>query len=322
MDWITVSMEYFSDHYYTSQSQNLSSIDVFTYIMCIDIVWESTTQLYRVLYNTPERPFQNDTGIFSNKIYEQSDNDYFKTIRACFGAHAVNLDHENKDPASRRYASWSSERYGTSEGDFTVVLYSNETKKNDLYLNIKFGELNQFLEIRYNLLNKFMVEIDNQYHNYSTELSAKKIQKINDNIQQLKILETASKQRLNAEYYNYEIKRLLIIFESEISNKENFNIVEKFRKIMEPAITEIYDGLQSMNYKTITVTECLDNIIPFKHHYVFSKISDHIYGDPTAGILIGLKDIISDVVDTVKILGTENYPELYLLILTGFYFKN
>ncbi|MFA0815442.1 MAG: hypothetical protein ACC608_06595 [Anaerofustis sp.] len=322
MDWITVSVEYFSDHYYTSQSKNLSSIDVFTYIMCIDIVWESITQLYRVLYNTRERPFQNDTDIFLNKIYEQSDNAYFKTIRACFGAHAVNLDHENNDPTSHRYASWSSERHGTSEGDFTVILYSNETIKNDLYLNIKFEELNQFLITRYNLLDEIMTEIDKQYYNYSNETITKKIPKDNDSIKQLKILAEISKQRLNAEYYNYEIKRLRIIFESEISNKENFNIVEKFRKNMAPAITEIYDGLQNMTYKSITVTDCLDDIIPFKHHYVFSKISDHIFGDSTAGILIGLKDIISDVADSVNILGTENYPELYLLILTGFYFKN
>ncbi len=62
-----------------------------TFIVCIDVLWEAIQQLHRVLLNTENIPFVNEKSVFQHKKFETTDNKYFKTIRACFATHPVNL---------------------------------------------------------------------------------------------------------------------------------------------------------------------------------------------------------------------------------------
>ena len=99
--------------------------------------------------NTENIPFVNEKSVFQHKKFETTDNKYFKTIRACFATHPVNLkdDFSGEKKVEQRYASWSGGGFG--KGDFSVILYSNQPDKNPEFLDIYFSELLRFAEQRY-----------------------------------------------------------------------------------------------------------------------------------------------------------------------------
>lgn len=124
MDWVDVVVEEIDTSKLCSKNDNASSIKMMTFINCIDVLWESIQQLHRVIFDPRSIPFQDDSSVFTDKLYESSDNEYFKTIRACFSAHPVNLnDRFNGEGKEQRYASWSGGGFGCK--DFSVMLYSN-----------------------------------------------------------------------------------------------------------------------------------------------------------------------------------------------------
>ena len=133
----------------SKKNNNDSSIRVMTFIVCIDVLWEAIQQLHRVLLNTENIPFVNEKSVFQHKKFETTDNKYFKTIRACFATHPVNLkdDFSGEKKVEQRYASWSGGGFG--KGDFSVILYSNQPDKNPEFLDIYFSELLRFAEQRY-----------------------------------------------------------------------------------------------------------------------------------------------------------------------------
>ena len=99
MDWIDVGIsdiDTIRNEYVTAKSLR-KSIRFYFYISCIDIVWESIQQLHRVLFHTTQIPFKEEKKIFIINIFEEDDNTFFKTIRACFGAHPVNLSNYGEE---------------------------------------------------------------------------------------------------------------------------------------------------------------------------------------------------------------------------------
>lgn len=93
MDWIDVVVDAIDIRNVPIKNDNDASVNVIAFIHCIDILWESIKQLHRVFFNIDDIPFSEETTVFREKIFEATDNDYFKTIRACFAAHPVNLGH-------------------------------------------------------------------------------------------------------------------------------------------------------------------------------------------------------------------------------------
>ena len=168
MDWISVVVEEIDISKLTFKNDNSSSVKVMTYISCIDVLWEAIQQLHRVFYHTSKIPYKDDDTIFKHKLFQSTDNEYFKTIRACFASHQVNLkdNFTGKGKNEQRYASWSG---GFRDGHFSVFLYSNEPDIPDIPLSIYFDELQIFAEKRYDYLKKVMEEIDHQIKNYFEE---------------------------------------------------------------------------------------------------------------------------------------------------------
>lgn len=174
-----------------------------TFIVCIDVLWEAIQQLHRVLLNTENIPFVNEKSVFQHKKFETTDNKYFKTIRACFATHPVNLkdDFSGEKKVEQRYASWSGGGFG--KGDFSVILYSNQPDKNPEFLDIYFSELLRFAEQRYAYLSNLMDEIDRQTVDYCNEWKNKRIRRVNSVVEQIEILIHESKVRLDNDYYNF-----------------------------------------------------------------------------------------------------------------------
>lgn len=189
MDWISVSVHYLcsSKVLNISKDENLNSVEVYTFLSCIDMMWEAIQQLHRVFMETDSIPFIGEKIIFSDNKFSMSDNEYFKTIRVCFGAHPVNLlDHFNGKEKERRFASWSG-AFG-STGNFSVILYPSDSKAEDIFLDIRFKELWAFAERRYNYLNTLMDIIREKEKQYVSLQSKISINKVDNPLNQIKIL--------------------------------------------------------------------------------------------------------------------------------------
>lgn len=85
--------------------------------MCIDVMWEAVQQLHRIFFDTSTIPFADNTEVFCHKLFQASDNDYFKTIRACFAAHPINLNDHFTGNKQKNVAM----RVGLVEGSAVVT---------------------------------------------------------------------------------------------------------------------------------------------------------------------------------------------------------
>jgi hypothetical protein len=157
MDWIEVALEGIEPPALSRGNDNKSSIGLITFVSCIDILWEAIQQTHRVLFDTTEIPFKDDSSIFKQDV---SDNIYFKTIRACFAAHPVNLQKvfSDDDRNERRFASWP--RHIFSNKDLSVFLYSNIPEKKSRLVDVSFSELMEFAKSRYSYLNELIKQIE------------------------------------------------------------------------------------------------------------------------------------------------------------------
>ncbi len=169
MDWITVSVQ----HIKANSSKDISEftpVELYAYISSVDSIVEAVRQLHRVIIPEKENtlPFKNESTIFKGNPFVQNDFKYFKNIRACFGAHSVNLedpyDRENK--SKRRFASWS---YSYGSSSYSIVIYSNwENEENEdgkpIFLSISLDEINSFAEKYYNYLNYLGESIEDIKH--------------------------------------------------------------------------------------------------------------------------------------------------------------
>lgn len=307
MDWIAVAMEYIDD-VKNGKRSCLQSMEVFAYIASIDVVWEAVTQLHRVFFDTKKIPFKNEYGCFEKKILEEDDNDYFKTLRASFGAHPVNLN--GKEKGEKYFASWS----GDSSGVYNVILYNNQAENdefNTMYL--KMNELNRFLEKRYGYLNKIMDEIDKQYVEFKMEMNNILIER-NDNIfEQLIILKDASSKRLNL--HNTLIHKLMMIFSVAITNKENEKMVNEYKEALKPLVYQIYKSLQTLEHDGVdySVIYQTTNKLQNGYAYYIEKISNFIYGAGYPPIL--WESPLREIFKEHFVMEYSSYKELYILII-------
>lgn len=269
MDWISVVVGEIDVRKLSKKNNNDSSIRVMTFIVCIDVLWEAIQQLHRVLLNTENIPFVNEKSVFQHKKFETTDNKYFKTIRACFATHPVNLkdDFSGEKKVEQRYAGWSGGGFG--KGDFSVILYSNQPDKNPEFLDIYFSELLRFAEQRYAYLSNLMDEIDRQTVDYCNEWKNKRIRRVNSVVEQIEILIHESKVRLDNDYYNFALEELRLIYTVEIHSMQNKKLVEKYRIALIEKVNEIFALLQDMSLKDWRRVTMGDKKI-----YIVAKIFD------------------------------------------------
>lgn len=314
MDWISVSVHHLcSDRaLIITKDENRNSIEMYTFLSCIDILWESIQQLHRVFYDTKDIPFVQEKKIFPDNQFSMSDNEFFKTVRACFGAHPVNLyDKFSGDEKERRFASWSG-AFGR-QNEFSVMLYSNDISDKTIIFDVKFKELWDFAEDRYNYLNHLMDVIREQENQYIREQAELGIEKSENPLKQIDILLQEVSKRSESEYYEYELNRLKILFSSVINGEKNRSIVEKYRNLLKLELEEIYENIQNMTFKDFKWCELLSGELPWEYHYPYSKVCDCLFGcgyKRPIGIE-ELEEYISEIFDPNL---WEMYDELYTLI--------
>ncbi|MDW1975670.1 hypothetical protein [Vibrio sp. Vb1980] len=243
MDWISVSVRHLENAPDFDKDIDTKCMQVYSLISSIDLVWESIKQLHRVFINANTLPFHGEKSCFENRLFlDEDDNRYFKTIRACFGAHPVDLYQDG----SKRFASWPFDSHFNS-GDLSVMLYSRDVGKEDLTLNLNINELLEFLKTRYAYLDVIADKIQTLFVEYQQNLSKVDIETKSDPLEQLYVLRSESVRRLDNEYYNGEINDLIMIFEAELTDSDLVPLADKYKESLIPLIEEIKKNLQEMN---------------------------------------------------------------------------
>lgn len=320
MDWIEVALEGIDTSLLSRGNNNRSSIKMITFISCIDILWESIQQIHRVLFNTRKIPFNDDKSIFNQEV---SDNIYFKTIRACFAAHPVNLQDvfPDDDDDERWFASWSGGTF--SRQDFSVILYSNNPNKKSRFFDVQFSKLFEFAEKRYLYLKELMRQIDAIVLSYNEEQKKIPIESRDGVLERINLLIEENKRRLDNDYYDYELKKIRIIFENDcFQDPQNKAVVDKYKAALLLELDEIQSNLQNMIQDELH-TE-INAEYPYEYHYVISKLSDSVWGEGyayqmTDWIVERLNQCVGEI---VHIDAEMTMEEIYVLFLAANYVKN
>lgn len=320
MDWIEVALEGIDPKLLSRGNDNKSSIRMITFVSCIDILWEAIQQTHRVLFDTNEIPFKDDNSIFKQDV---SDNVFFKTIRACFAAHPVNLQEVYSDDGKneRWFASWSGGTF--SKKDFSVILYSNVPDKDSRFFDVSFSELLNFAKSRYLYLNELKTQIDMIVSKYKSEYRKIPIENKAGIDERIELLIEENKKRLNCDYYDYELNKLRLVFEqSNFKNPKNQKVVDLFQKDLLLELEEIQNHLQDMSTDELD-TE-IDVEYPQECQYLLSKLSDSVWGE---GYAYAIKDMIVErfnkcIYPNAIIENDMTLEEIYVLFLAANYVKN
>ena len=319
MDWIEVVADSIDSSALSLKNDNASSVKLMTFVVCIDILWEAIQQLHRVFIDSNTIPFEDDDSVFVKKQFPMKDNQYFKTIRACFATHPINLnDHFTDDKQKeRRYAGWSSGGLGGS--DFSVPLYSNIPGEEAIFFDIRISELMGFAKKRYEYLNEIIKEIDNKVNEYLNCWRCKEIERSDSIIEQIEILKREEKDRYDNDYLKYALEKLRIIFSTDIKSPKNQVTVEKYRSVMRVRLDEIFDILQTMQLEELPSDKYIDDSPPSKYQYPFSKLCEMIYGGAYNHFALRmLEDGLGDVIDFENI----TIDEIYVTLCAQFYEMN
>lgn len=242
MDWLTVSIRYLQNTPELDKNIDVRVMQMFSLISSIDLVFEAITQLHRVFVNPKTLPFATEKECFIGRLFDEDDNTYFKSIRASFGAHPVNLNHSS----SKRFASWPFDSQMNS-GELSVHLYSSDIGENDLVMNLNLNELIEFLTKRYNYLDLISEKIREQYNDFKDNLAKELIETKRDHLEQLYVLRIESEKRLDNDYYKGVIDDLIMIFEAGKLKYGLEAMASEYKKSLEPLIKEISTNLQKMN---------------------------------------------------------------------------
>lgn len=255
MDWLTVSIRHLQNAPVLDEDIDVRVMQMFSLISSIDLVSESITQLHRVFINNKTLPFEGDRSCFSDRIFDEDDNSYFKTIRASFGAHPVNLN--PNQTSSKRFASWPFNSHMNS-GLLTVHLYSNKVNQEDLIMCLRTNELIEFLTLRYNYLDLISEQIKEEFNDFTNSLAKQQIETKNDSLEQLYVLKAESKKRLDNDYYNGIIDELIMIFEAEELQPEHETVATDYKRSLGILILEIRNNLQTMKIEDLKNTILLN----------------------------------------------------------------
>ena len=78
MDWISVSITYLAKNPLPifTDNDDITSVNVYTYISCVDIVFEAVSQLHRIFVSEKSLPFEKESTIFADN-FSCKDDDFF-----------------------------------------------------------------------------------------------------------------------------------------------------------------------------------------------------------------------------------------------------
>jgi hypothetical protein len=255
MDWISVSVRFLSKDIVPDENVDVRVMQFFSVISAIDIVFESVVQLHRVIYQNNKIPFKGIHEIFKGNKLELDDNDYFKEIRAMFGAHPVNLKGQGNQ---KWFACWPYDHLTTNKTTFELRLYSNKVGVRDLTFGVHINELQNFLLQRYKYLTDLKKEIIRQYDSFCKDMASQSIEASDSSYELVLILERESAKRLNNKYYNGVIYELKKIYSTTLNEDRLAEEETEYKIILRKLIDELHRKLQAMSFTDLKFDKYLN----------------------------------------------------------------
>lgn len=296
MDWITVSIDNYNSYTFESPRKDINKycMEVYYYISIIDIITESVNQLHRVLTGSSNPPFKEEKIIFTNND-QKDDSEYFKHIRAIFGAHPVNLNKNNE----RWYASWPFKGH-FDDYDLEVFLYPLSSTRDTMRVGIYLEELKRFAERRYNYLIDLESLIKQDYYDYIERCQKRKINFSGNDIEDAILLKIEHNQRLPNDYIDMMIDDVIKYLGVEITNSTNEEIYFEFMHKVKTVLVDLKDAVQTIDYGERESYGHIDYDIPENYTYAFSKYFEYLGGkfDSLAGYFFSeIMELLKNIVE-------------------------
>jgi hypothetical protein len=183
MHWFRTVESYLNnEHLLDEQTKDYNWGRVYLFLSSVDIVVEGINDINKISKNNDRaRLFYGDNEIFQNK--EKDDWEYFKNIRAIFGAHPTKLK-DNKEYIVSTYPTPYNSRTDilsrTTRGwDYYTLLWIKEKSEgsNQLSFGFRFDDIEKYLDKCINYLDIIYKEILDMIYNYKKEMAKKEIEK-------------------------------------------------------------------------------------------------------------------------------------------------
>lgn len=274
MDWISVTVRYINNYPEISKDMDVKAMQIYSLISSIDIIHESLTQLHRVIIDRGMKdwPFKGQSTIFKNKVQHLShcdDDDYFREIRAIFGAHPTSLKGEQGE---RMFASWPHDHSFNGE-DFTVNLYSNIPSKDDIHVGLYIKELLTYAKERYEYLFQLEKKLDSLFQAHCLALKSKVIPKAHNTLDEIRLLSEENEARSGNDYYHGVLWELDILFRAELTEPHLKAEEQDYKAELLQLINEVRKNIQSMNMIELKYDYLLPSSLPKYHlQYDISKV--------------------------------------------------
>ena len=320
LDWIEVALSGIDTSTLSSKNDHQASIKMMTFISCVDVMWEAIQQLHRVLFETDKIPFKQDCSVFKKSV---SDNEYFKIIRACFAAHPVNLRnvYPDDEKGEHWYASWSGKIF--SRQDFSVILYSNSSEREPRFFDVRFEEIYEFAEKRYQYLSDLMKRIDLIKNEYLESFRRIPIDIEDTDTESISVLIAENKKRLDCDCFDYELQKIRRVYQTDYKETEKNNFaMNEYKRALKDELDELRSKLQKMEFGDLM--NQVNDDVPLEIQYDFSELSGAVLRGTRSCLPLDfpiekVKTGISDVVDIDESMTAE---ELYVLVCAGAYLIN
>jgi len=319
MDWIDIAVRVLPKLVIKNGDGFVECMNVYQYISTVDIMWEAVQQLHRVLFDTKDIPFSGESKIFKGNTFNQSDNKHFKQIRACFGAHPVNLEDfglSANHSATRLFASWPMQgKYVGSDFDYVVHVYSNNPSDDKtVYFGFNIVNIEQFFLSRFGYLDVLIRRIDFLFAEFCEKQKKIIIQKSNDPLEQLRILKEENEKRLDSEGLESLINEMTSFFETAFTEESNCSAILEFREKMLRGIDELYQDIQSLAFGDLYIESVLSpHFMPREgmFGYEYAALSSCVF----AHYKPFLVDTLVAPLQNYLVFNYESCEELYWLVI-------
>ena len=319
MNWIEVALDNISNIEYDEKNINIKCMQVYSYISAIDLIWESVQQLNRVIFPNTPIPFKDDINVFENEL-DINDNEYFKHLRAIFGAHPVNIKNPKNTRETQYFANWPGEDI-FGDDDLMCLLWSADAKAKDIRIGFKFSQLDKFLEIRYEYINVLKDKLSEDINKHYSKMRKIKIESSDDIRVQLDILKSELKIRKPDDYYSGMIDDLIGFFNSERVISSNNPVITRYLEELQEVIDELKHNIQAMIFTELESDSIIHLKYPNEILYNLTKVYDYYnnYGVNSDNYNFYIKPIAEFLKEYVEISYDMSYEECKLAIKAGLF---
>lgn len=315
-DWIHVAVRYMNRN--PLPRRNAESFDVLSYIMAVDNIVEAVNQMHLAIFPGKKPVFWDERDCFPDNLFQMNDFMYFKRLRACFGAHPVDIG-DKKRGEDLRFASWSGDF--EHSGSFSVLLYSEVVGAGFDKFNIDFQQLNKFVQKYYSYLADLKSELERQYKAYIKSKRKEVFACAGDPQTMLSILWRENKDRMDNSYYESTINQLELIFETPISSEENVALVDRYKTALLESIEEIRTNIQNMKFvdlKSEALMISSPKSMPAGWGYPVGKLISAVF-DTSGREMFIYESEIEEMFRGRFVFEYDSLKELYVLVNSALY---